>query len=65
MKKNAYISPSVGIEVVATELHILAGSDSLTGTNIDDLGVAEEDAPADMEGRSRRHNVWEDEEEEY
>jgi hypothetical protein len=60
MKKNVYISPSVEIEDYETGSDLLVASP--TGTNIDDLDVANGDAPTDMEGRSRRNrNVWEDE----
>jgi hypothetical protein len=62
MKKNAYISPSVEITAIAICTHILEGSP--TGTNIDDLGVSDTDAPEDMIGRGRRNDVWMDEEEE-
>jgi hypothetical protein len=66
MKKNAYISPAVTIAVVSCQ-HLMTGS--LKGTNIDGLGVKDEDAPSDMEGHSRRRrrrrDEWDDEEEEW
>ena len=56
MKKNEYFSPSIVLIDSSTESDILASSP--TGTNIDDLGVAKDDAPANMEGRSR--SLWSD-----
>ena len=65
MKKKAYLSPEVMVTTIHTAQLVMASK--LTGTNLgEDLGVAEEDAPVDMVGRSRRRrrNQWDDEEEE-
>lgn len=65
MKKKAYLSPEVMVTTIHTAQLVMASK--LTGTNLGkDLGVAEEDAPEDMVGRSRRRrrNQWEDEEDE-
>jgi hypothetical protein len=55
MKKNEYFSPSIELIDGSTESDILASS--LKGTNIEDLDV-KDNAPADMEGRSR--SLWSD-----
>ena len=57
MKKNEYFSPSIELIDSSTESDILASSP--TGTNIEDLDV-KDNAPADMEGRSR--SLWSDSE---
>lgn len=63
MKKLAYISPEIWVTLIDTKIHVLAGSP--TGTDVEGLDVEEEDAPEDMEGRSRRRrNQWDDEQDE-
>ena len=62
MKKNEYISPSLEVTFIKTNIQILAGSPQ--GTNIAGLGISDQAAPNDMEGRSRSKTVWDDEEEE-
>ena len=65
MKKKAYLSPDIRVTTIHTAQLVMASK--LTGTNLgEDLGVAEEDAPVDMVGRSRRRrrNQWDDEEDE-
>jgi hypothetical protein len=62
MKKKAYLSPEVMVTAIHTA-QLVMGS-KLKGTSINGLGVAEEDAPEEMEGRSRRRrrSAWEEEE---
>lgn len=62
MKKNEYISPSLKVTFIEPNIHILAGSPK--GTNITDLGVSDQTAPNDMEGRSRHTSLWDDDESE-
>ena len=65
MKKKSYLSPTVKVAAFNTPQLIMS---SLTGTSLgDDLPIANEEAPEEMEGHSRRrgrYDVWEDEEEE-
>lgn len=64
MKKKAYLSPEVMVTAIHTAQLVMASK--LKDTNIDGLGVAEDDAEEGMVGRSRRrrHNQWDDEEDE-
>jgi hypothetical protein len=59
MKKFNYIAPTIEVADFVNESDMLAGSP--TGTNIEGLGIADEEAEQGMEGRSR-FSVWEDEE---
>ena len=62
MKKKAYLSPEVMVTAIHTAQLVMASK--LEGTSLgEDLGVAVEDAPEGMVGRSRRRrNQWDDEE---
>lgn len=59
MKKIAYIAPSTNI--VNVEINQLLNISNPTSTNVDGLGVSDDEYTE--EGRSRR-TVWDDEEEE-
>ena len=58
MKKTAYISPATDITYLETGK--LLSVSAPTSTNVDGLGVSEEEYEG--EGHSRRRTVWDDEE---
>ena len=63
MKKIAYIAPATLIVAIDAP-QLLNTISNPTGTNVDGLGVSDEDYEDD--GRSRRtRNIWDDDDEDF